>query len=194
MIASHIFPDDKLRIILHSAYADISKPEIDTEQLHILIYESKLVYPELFSEFSFRTTGTFPYSELLERIMMRARISGVLRASNRLKSETDKYVRGTLYPRFAPEDLSVLQLIGQELNTRYIVKKVSDAVKDHPGNTSIEIYQEYCDDIPYPKFSECIDVLKETNRIAEDSAGNLCWIYNPALFEKYSSLKDLIVR
>lgn len=113
MDKNKIFPDDTIRVILYSAYISHPDMELDEEWLHTLIHISKAAFPQLFEEFSFNTSGTHPYSELLERIIMRARIAGVLSSSNQLTHISDKYVKEILYPKFSPENLSILQSIGK---------------------------------------------------------------------------------
>lgn len=56
--------------------------KFDEETFHTIIYEYKKQYPDLLQEFSFRLNGTFPYSELLERIISRAKISRSLKTLN----------------------------------------------------------------------------------------------------------------
>ena len=73
MNQTHLFPDDKIKIIFSSVGNKLTK--FDIEEFHILIFENKNKYPRLFEEFVFKSNGTFPYSELLERILMRAIIS-----------------------------------------------------------------------------------------------------------------------
>jgi hypothetical protein len=69
----HLFPDDKIRIIFSSVGNKLF--EFDVAEFHILIFKNKNKYPHLFEEFVFKTNGTFPYCDLLERILMRATIS-----------------------------------------------------------------------------------------------------------------------
>jgi len=113
MDQSKIFPDDIIRVILYSAYETHGNIELDFSWLHQLIYISKKISPHLFEEFVFNTSGTQPYSELLERIIMRGRISGIISPSDRLSPVPNEYVQEKLYPKFKPEDLIILKSIGR---------------------------------------------------------------------------------
>jgi hypothetical protein len=85
------FSDDKIRIIMSGINKNPFK--FDDEKFHILIFKSKKEHPELFSEFNFKTSGTFPYSDLLERILMRGMISGSLH-----RCEDDMIIMNTCSP------------------------------------------------------------------------------------------------
>jgi len=77
-----LFPDDKIRIIFSAMDLNKKTFEFNDEFFQILIFEYQNKYPDLFSEFSFQSSGTFPYSELLERIITRAKISRSLKTVN----------------------------------------------------------------------------------------------------------------
>lgn len=99
-----IFPDDKVRLILNYS----SSPILDNERLQTLLYEAKAKYPFLFEEFNFRTTGTYPYSDLLERVIMRMRISKI-----RFEKETKKYVEERIRPKFSEDEVNILREIAR---------------------------------------------------------------------------------
>ena len=108
------FPDDKIRIILNNIK---SNPfEYDTERFHILIFENKKEHPSLFREFSFKTNGTFPYSDLLERIIMRGIISGCLHTCDNkmfLLCKTQNDVLYSKHMELSREDFKILSEIGE---------------------------------------------------------------------------------
>jgi len=105
-----VFPDDKIRIILYAMEISEDPIKFDEETFHTIIYEYKNKYPELLKEFSFRLNGTFPYSELLERIISRAKISRSLK---------------TLNPDFATVHLNLTRIPFSQIKSKY-KDKISD--------------------------------------------------------------------
>jgi hypothetical protein len=120
-----VFPDDKIRVLLSSALEDTknSNFKFRDENLHILIFEAKKRNPDLFQEFSFRLNGTYPYSQLIERIIHRAKISRLIKTANpdfseiQVKEESKSYVERNLYPKLKEKDLKILQQLGKQLKT-----------------------------------------------------------------------------
>lgn len=118
-----IFPDDKIRILLNSAFEESTETnfKFSDENLHILIFEAKKTYPKLFQEFNFRLNGTYPYSQLIERIIHRAKISRLIKTSNpdfseiQLKEESKRYVEKNLQPHFKEKELKILKDLGKQL-------------------------------------------------------------------------------
>ncbi|MBN2734722.1 MAG: hypothetical protein JXQ82_07700 [Methanomicrobiaceae archaeon] len=43
----------------------------------------------------------------------------------------------------------------------------------------------------YQTFMQIIDYLQESNKIAVDGEGHLCWIFNPEAVRYYNSREDL---
>lgn len=119
-----IFPDDKIRVILKEMDLEKEQIKFDDEVFQSIIYYSSKKYPNLFNEFSFSTSGTFPYSDLLERVLTRAKISRVLKTVNpdfeyvQLSTGTSEYIDKKIRPKFEVEDYKILKEIGKELNTK----------------------------------------------------------------------------
>ena len=118
-----IFPDDKIRILLNYAFKDSIEPNFNfnDESLHILIFEAKKLHPDFFQEFNFRMNGTYPYSQLIERIIHRAKISRIIKTSNpdfseiQLKEESKNYVERKLQPNLREDELKILKDLGKQL-------------------------------------------------------------------------------
>jgi len=118
-----IFPDDVIRILLNSAFEESTETnfKFSDESLHILIFEAKKKYPKLFQEFNFSSNGTYPYSQLIERIIHRAKISRLIKTSNpdfseiQLKEESKKYVEKHLKPKLKDNELKILSDLGKQL-------------------------------------------------------------------------------
>lgn len=119
-----IFPDDKIRVILKEMDLEKEQMRFDDEVFQSAIYDSSKKYPHLFSEFLFSTSGTFPYSDLLERVLTRAKISRVLKTVNpdfefvQLSAGTNEYIDEKIKPKFEHGDYQILKEIGNELNTK----------------------------------------------------------------------------
>ncbi|VVB93501.1 Uncharacterised protein [uncultured archaeon] len=119
-----IFPDDKIRVILKEMDLEEKPIRFDDEVFQSTLYESSKKYPQLFNEFRFSTTGTFPYSDLIERVLTRAKISRVLKTVNpdyefvQLSAGTKNYVDEKIKPKFRAEEYQILKEIGNELNTK----------------------------------------------------------------------------
>ena len=116
MKQTHLFPDDKIKIIFSSVGNKLIK--FNTEEFHILIFENKNKYPRLFEEFVFKTNGTFPYCDLLERIFTRGIISkSVIYWDDNVISfnigSVEKYKE-----LVSEEDFNVLLKVGSELLCR----------------------------------------------------------------------------
>jgi hypothetical protein len=46
----------------------------------------------------------------------------------------------------------------------------------------------------YQTFMQIIDYLFESNKIAVDKTGHICWIYNPKVVDYYNGREDLRIR
>ncbi|ABS55094.1 hypothetical protein Mboo_0576 [Methanoregula boonei 6A8] len=122
---TRIFPDDKIRIILKYAFEERKNTHFtfNDEKLHTIIYKAKQVHPELFEEFNFRMNGTYPYSQLLERIIHRAKISRVIKTENpdfseiQIRENSKNYVEQNLQPKIDSTDLSILKDLGHQLSS-----------------------------------------------------------------------------
>lgn len=118
-------PHEKIKAIFYGMDLDKEPIEFDDEQFHTLIYEKKLQYPELFEDFSFQLNGTFPYSELLERIIIRAKISRSVKTLNPdfstlefKKGESHDIIKQNLKSKLKRNDFRKLDLIGKDIKSK----------------------------------------------------------------------------
>lgn len=113
-------PQDVIGAIF--AYSGLETFPSDREQLHQFIRQEKtgegaeLLEPFVFSE----GVDLYPFSRLLESVLMQLQLGGWLSAKN---PEYDRFgltddirndIQEKISQRFSPEKLSVLQKIGQE--------------------------------------------------------------------------------
>jgi len=115
----------KIRIILKEMKMEEKPIRFDEEVLHRILYTYKKRYPKLLKEFSFSLSGTYPYSQLLERILIRAKISRTLKTTNpdfeevQLSKNTSLYVEERIETEFLEEysksDLDILKNIGKDI-------------------------------------------------------------------------------
>lgn len=67
--------------------------------------------------------GTYPYSQLLERIIHRAKISRVIKTENpdfseiQIRENSKNYVEQNLQPKIDSTDLSILKDLGHQLSS-----------------------------------------------------------------------------
>jgi hypothetical protein len=119
-----IFPDDKIRVILKEMNIENEPIKYDDKIFQITLYNFSLKYPDILKEFTFTTSGTFPFSELLERVLTRAKISRVLKTVNpdfeqiELSQGTNKYIKENIEPKFDPDEYKLLKEIGISLSDK----------------------------------------------------------------------------
>lgn len=124
------YPDDKIRVILRHMAIEGEGFRFNGENLHTAIFEAKSEHPDLFEEFTFRLNGTHPYSELLERVINRGKISRVIKTLNpdfsdaQIKEQTHKYIVNTIEKKFSEEELEILRKISKEIQNEISVKRV----------------------------------------------------------------------
>lgn len=110
-------PSDAIRVILCEAYSPANLVKFDEKALHIVVYERR-EHP-LFEEFSFSTSGTFPYSELIEDALMHMRIARVITSGFDggiyIDPETYTYVSREIVPLFSQDELLLLKWMGRDL-------------------------------------------------------------------------------
>lgn len=117
-------PDNKVRVVLKEMGLEDRELKFDEEAVQREFYDYSLKYPALFNEFSFTTTGTYPYSRLLERILQRMKIPQVLKTVNpgyecmKLATGTDEYVEKEIIKFMNPDDYKVLKSMGQSLKEK----------------------------------------------------------------------------
>ena len=69
---------------------------------------------------------------------------------------------------------------------------VEDFIRDHGGEfKKRKLWESLPKKMMYQTFCTTIDYLLESEKIAVDKEGKICWIYNPKLFKKYVRRKDL---
>jgi len=113
--------DDKILIVLIEMGLEKEYTPFEEVDLHRAVYKTKQIQNKLFEEFSFRTTSTYPYSALLERVLMRLKISRVLSFEDfeyskaKLSDGTTEYATREIIPKLACEDYEALRLIGKQL-------------------------------------------------------------------------------
>lgn len=75
------------------------------------------------------------------------------------------------------------------LDTVLMVEKF---IKDHSGEfKKKKLWQSLPKKVMYQTFCIIFDYLKESNKIAVDREGKVCWIWNPELVKKYMSSPEL---
>lgn len=110
-------PSDAIRVILCEAYRPANLVKFDEVDLHQIVYQHR-EHP-LFEHFSFSTSGTFPYSELIDETLMRMRIARVITSGFdgciRIDSDTYSYVDREIKPLFDQDELLLLMSMGRDL-------------------------------------------------------------------------------
>lgn len=124
------FPHEKIKVIFYGMKLDEEPIDFNDEQFHTLIYENKLKYPKLLSEFTFQLNGTFPYSELLERIVIRAKISRSVKTVNpdfsviEFKNESHDIIKQNLRTKLKPNEFKKLESIGREIKNKITARAI----------------------------------------------------------------------
>jgi len=109
------FPDDIICAALFASEKD-SIPT-DMKKLHEAIYVLKKEFPDVYKEFTFSTSGTFPYSRLLERVLQRLITSRILKAPNpdypkfELSEKSKDYIERTVVGRLKVQNPNLLSKI-----------------------------------------------------------------------------------
>lgn len=119
------FPDDIIRVVLKEMDFEGKPMKFDDEIFQRTLFEFSKRNTRLFNDFIFSTSGTFPYSDLVERVLTRAKISRVLKTVNpdfeflQLAPGTCDYVEKKIKPKFSTPDYEILKEIGIELNKKF---------------------------------------------------------------------------
>jgi hypothetical protein len=72
------------------------------------------------------------------------------------------------------------------------VLMVEESIKKHSGEfKKKKLWQSLPKKVMYQTFCTIFDYLKESNKIAVDKEGKVCWIWNPELVKKYLSSPEL---
>lgn len=110
-------PSDAIRVILCEAYRPANVVKFDELDLHLIVYAHR-EHP-LFESFSFNTSGTSPYSEMIGDTLMRMRIARVISpgfdGGTYIASETYSYVDKEIKPLFDTDELLLLMQMGRDL-------------------------------------------------------------------------------
>jgi len=125
LLKGNVFPDDKIMVVLLAAGACERSVRFDESRFQELIHGYKNNTNDPFSEFSFRTSGTSPYSSLLERVLMRGRISRSIvffgdqdGHETLLLNSPRQFLEDKLRKKFAPEEWRRLTEIGAEIGRK----------------------------------------------------------------------------
>ena len=72
------------------------------------------------------------------------------------------------------------------------VLMVEEFINEHSGEfKKKKLWQSLPKKVMYQTFCTIFDYLKESNKIAVDREGRVCWIWNPELVKKYMSSPEL---
>ena len=75
------------------------------------------------------------------------------------------------------------------------IKMVEKFIRENSGEyKKTALCKELPKKMMYQTFMQIIDYLLESNKIAVDSEGHICWIYNPGVVRYYNSREDLRIR
>lgn len=75
------------------------------------------------------------------------------------------------------------------------VLMVERFIKSHSGEFKKRaLWENLPRKMMYQTFKLLFDYLLESGKIATDSDGKICWIWNPSLVRKYIDREDLIAR
>jgi len=76
-----------------------------------------------------------------------------------------------------------------QLDTMLMVEKY---IQKHSGEYKKRtLWESLPKKMMYQTFCLIYDYLQESNKIAQDSEGKICWIWNPEVVKKYLQRKDL---
>jgi hypothetical protein len=118
------YPDDLITVIFREMDIEDKPIRFKEEIIYNTIFKYSGEYPELFEDFTFHTTGTFPYSDLLERIIERYKISRILKTENpdfeyvSFKAGINQQIDAKIKKRFEPKELEILKAIGNDLRSK----------------------------------------------------------------------------
>lgn len=75
------------------------------------------------------------------------------------------------------------------------IKMVEKFIRENSGEfKKTALWKELPKKMMYQTFMQIIGYLQESNKIAVDSKGHICWIYNPGIVEYYNDREDLRIR
>ncbi len=75
------------------------------------------------------------------------------------------------------------------------VLMVEETIREHSGEFKKRALWEHLPrKVMYQTFKVIYDYLLESGKIASDSEGKICWVWNPELVKKYLNDESLIIR
>jgi hypothetical protein len=110
----YIAPDDIILAIFSSSGGE-PLPAND-EKIHRAIYELKKKYPQWLGAFSFSRNDVYPFSKLLERVLLRLEISHLVIVKNPnliIPPESKQYIQENVLPLFTEEQKEQLKQMGE---------------------------------------------------------------------------------
>jgi len=108
-----LFADDIVIYIL----ASLPNNNFNTIDIHELFYELKQLHPICFKSLNFNTSSCTPYCELIERILMRGYISGILQYDNSFTNKQSSI--NHIMKKLSPYQIAQLQKIINSANQIY---------------------------------------------------------------------------
>lgn len=119
-----VLPDEKVLVSLMEMGLEDEPMRLNETIIQEVFYNYSKTkeYEDLLKEFTFSTTGTFPYSALLERVLIRAKSSRVLKTLNpdyeclQLAKGTREYLEERVIPILGDMDHEKLTQIGKRLS------------------------------------------------------------------------------
>jgi hypothetical protein len=116
-------PLDTLAMILYY-FGDESEFTTDYKELHEAFYEFR--NEKYFKEFTFKETGLYPYSELLEKIMSQLSIAGLLNCFNpvyrkfEISKESRERIEKSSFIKFNDEERKELREISKQIQSKLV--------------------------------------------------------------------------
>ncbi|RXE56270.1 hypothetical protein ABH15_09060 [Methanoculleus taiwanensis] len=75
------------------------------------------------------------------------------------------------------------------------IRMVEDFIQEHSGEYRRRaLWERLPRKVMHQTFKTIIEYLLESNKIAIDARGKVCWIYDPDLARRYLARKDLRIR
>jgi hypothetical protein len=114
-------PLDILAMILYF-FGDEAQFTTDYKELHEAFYEFR--NEKYFKEFTFKQTGLYPYSELLEKTMSQLSIAGLLNCFNpvyrkfEISKESRERIEKSSFIKFTEEERKELREISEKIQSK----------------------------------------------------------------------------
>lgn len=114
-------PDDFIRLVLIEAGYENEPMPFNESQLQTLLYDHLESIPVFEKRVGFRTSGTYPYSDYVERVMTRMRASGVFRPVDKMQlcQGTKKYHEKE-FPELDDANKQIAKEIGSALRKKML--------------------------------------------------------------------------